>query len=136
MESTDISGLSLRFSPRFRSETRNSNSKWFRALVNSTCCRFEVNKEITNTITQLRERRKLTLRLTTRCSNSGAVIRSRWLPHTGAHWLDSHDLGTRSNRIEMTAKSQSFERNALQPRCRGRRKLESRNPSPVLQEHR
>ena len=136
MESTDISGLSLRFGPRFRCETRNLNSKWFRALVHSTCCRFEVNKQITNAITQLRERRKLTLRLTTHCSNSGAVTRSRWLPHTGAHWLDGHDLGIRSNQIEMTAKSQSFERNVLQPQCRGRRNLESRNPSLVLQEHR
>ena len=90
---TDISGPSLHFSPRLRSETRNSNSNWFRALVHSTCYIFEVNKQITNTITHLREQRNSTLRLTTRCSNSGAVTRRLWLPHFGAHWLASYDYG-------------------------------------------
>ena len=136
VKNTDISGPPLRFRPRLRSETRNSNWKWFRALVHSICCIFKVNKQITNTIKQLREQRNLTLRLTTRYSNSDTVTRRRWLPHTDAHWLDSHDLGIRSNTIEMTAKMQSFDRNALQPRCRGMRNLESRRPSPVLQEHR
>ena len=55
MENTDISDPCLRFNPRLRSETRNSNCKWFRALVHSTCCMFEVNKQIMNTIKQLRE---------------------------------------------------------------------------------
>ena len=136
MKTIDISGSPLRFRPKLRSETRNSNSKWFRALVHSICCIFEVNKQITNTIKQLREQRNLTLRLTTRCSNFDAMTRRRCLLHTDAHWLDSHDLGITSNPIEMTAKRQSFDRNALQPRYRGTRKLESQRPSLVLQEHR
>ena len=109
VKNIDISGPSLLFRPRLRSETRNSNSKWLRALVHSICCIFEVNKQIMNTIKQLREQKNLTLRLTTRNSNSDVVTRRRWLLHTDAHWLDSHYLGIRSNPIEITAKRQSFD---------------------------
>ena len=77
MKNTDISDPSLRFSPRLRSETRNSNSKWFRVLVHSPCHIFELNKQITNTIKQMREPRNLTLRLTTRSSNSDVMTRPK-----------------------------------------------------------
>lgn len=77
MKNTDISDPSLGFSPRLRSETRNSNSKWFRVLVHSPCHIVEVNKQITNTIKQLREQRNSTLRLTTRSSNSGVMTRPK-----------------------------------------------------------
>ena len=135
MKDTDILGPPLRFKPRLSSETRKSNTNWLRAFVHSICCIFKANKQITNTIKQLREQKNLTLRLTTHCSNSDAMTKRRWLPHTDAHWLDSDDLGIRSNPIEMATKRQSFDQNALQPQCCGMRELENRCPSPVLQEH-